>query len=1124
VNHIYRVVWNRAAGAAQVVSESTKASTGDSGKQTGATRADRRRVAATLTATGLAVGVGLGSISPASWAAGCTASDLSACSAPGGSGYPDRSGNGGSGNGAGGGGSAVNGSGVTIQVPGAVSINGAGGAGAQNDSSQSAGGGAAGAVFASGNIGVTMPIQGGTGTGGFDGLNLAGGGGGGGAGAVYSGPSITVSVGTSVVGGQGGAGGDGTSAIVSNGGGGGGGGAGMITTAQAVQLLNQGTLSGGAGGNGGGGGFTGGGGGGGDGLVAIGPQASIINAGTITGGVGGAAGGTGSTAGGGGVGVNLVGVGSTLANLGTISGADGIDGAAAGIGILSNGGSIANSGTISGGLSSDGVTRAAAIRFDGTANFLNLLTGSSLIGSLAVSSGADATIAALNPGLTLDNAITLADSTAKVAFNSGSANLVVSGIVAGAGAVSVGGSGTITLTGTNTYTGGTTIQSGTLALSGAGSIAASSGLVNNGIFDISATTAGATLQRLSGNGAVLLGNRTLALANANGTFAGSIDGSGGLTLTGGTQSLAGTNTYTGATTIQAGTLAMTGAGRLSSATTVALTGNGATLDLSAGTSQTVAHLSGVAGSQVALGANTLTLSDNTSQTFLGSLTGNGSLIKQGTGTLTLNGASPAFAGTTAVAGGTLAVGDAANPGAWLGGSVQVGSLGTLRGHGTIGQNLANDGVVAPGGSIGTLTVGGNYAQAPSGTLVIEVSPTDGSQLRVGGTATLNGTLSVVYAPGTYAARRYTVLTAANGISGRFSSVTASTAGANLGALGSTLVYDANQVDLSLQAADSITPTDPSAPVVIAPTLTTIYTAMGTSTLLQGQRSTRMLMDRLDQSGDTPATGRGVWAMAGGSGTKVSGTDGAPGFMTHAYGFLAGVERQVGQATIGAAAGYTYASLGERGTGASGTTDTLRLALYGRQSLGPVYVSGTVGYGLDFLSQKRPFAGVGTAEGDRIGHEFTSAAQVNLPLAASQFTVTPYAGLRFAYFHAQGFSESGANGQNLTVGTDNARSVQPYVGMKLDKQLGSEIRPINAQLRLGYAWETIGSARLMQVQSADATVFAAPGTGLPRALLSAGIGVSSRIGKSTEIAVDGDGIFNTGDVSAFAFYARIRHVF
>lgn len=145
----------------------------------------------------------------------------------------------------------------------------------------------------------------------------------------------------------------------------------------------------------------------------------------------------------------------------------------------------------------------------------------------------------------------------------------VSGIISDTGVGPPGGSivktgtGTLTLSGINTYAGSTTINNGTLALSGTGSIAASSGVdVANsaGVFDISGTTAGATIRSLSGvaGSSVTLGNQTLTLSNAAGTFGGEISGTGGLTLNAGTETLTGTNTYTGATTINSGTLLVDG--------------------------------------------------------------------------------------------------------------------------------------------------------------------------------------------------------------------------------------------------------------------------------------------------------------------------------------------------------------------------------------------------------------------------------------------------------------------------------------------------------------------------------------------------------------------------------------
>src|SRR6202042_2721062 len=89
---------------------------------------------------------------------------------------------------------------------------------------------------------------------------------------------------------------------------------------------------------------------------------------------------------------------------------------------------------------------------------------------------------------------------------------------------------------------------------------------------------------------------------------------------------------------------------------------------------------GIAGNVTDNGALVFDRSDTV--TFAGLINGSGALTQAGSGTLILNTNNSAFAGSTNVANGTLEVGDAADPGAILGGNVMVNNAGLLRGHGT----------------------------------------------------------------------------------------------------------------------------------------------------------------------------------------------------------------------------------------------------------------------------------------------------------------------------------------------------------------------------------------------------------------------------------------------------------
>ena len=237
-----------------------------------------------------------------------------------------------------------------------------------------------------------------------------------------------------------------------------------------------------------------------------------------------------------------------------------------------------------------------------------------------------------------------------------------SGTIYGAGGLTVAG-GAQALSGTNTYTGATAINSGaTLAVSGNGSISSSSSVNDNGTFDISGSNGDQSIVSLSGasTGTVNLGNHNLDLTGASGTFAGSIQGNGGLHVAGGTEALSGNNTYLGATTIDSGAeLQLTGNGQLSSnALSSGVVDNG-TFDISqANGTESVSTLSG--SGSVTLGNNNLALT-NASGNFSGIISGNGGVVID-YGPETLSGANT-YAGGTDIQGGSLIVSADGNLGA-----------------------------------------------------------------------------------------------------------------------------------------------------------------------------------------------------------------------------------------------------------------------------------------------------------------------------------------------------------------------------------------------------------------------------------------------------------------------------
>lgn len=167
----------------------------------------------------------------------------------------------------------------------------------------------------------------------------------------------------------------------------------------------------------------------------------------------------------------------------------------------------------------------------------------------------------------------------------------------------------------------------------------------------------------------------------------------------------------------------------------------------------------------------------------------GASVKQGileltgenrlTGEVSVDGPAAALylAGSGSLIGSNLWVnkGVAMVNGTVSGGKTTVGAAGTLGGSGTLGD-LEVRGTLSPGNSIGTLTVNGNYVQKAGSTYLVELLPPSSSDtVKVSGSATIEGgTLKLVQAGSNLLlGQQYTLLTAAGGLSGAFTTLDAS---------------------------------------------------------------------------------------------------------------------------------------------------------------------------------------------------------------------------------------------------------------------------------------------------------------------------------------------------------------
>ncbi|PLC05094.1 autotransporter outer membrane beta-barrel domain-containing protein [Variovorax sp. RO1] len=367
-------------------------------------------------------------------------------------------------------------------------------------------------------------------------------------------------------------------------------------------------------------------------------------------------------------------------------------------------------------------------------------------------------------GLTVAGAATLDSHTAVLLGNhmalnadlsiGGTQDLAFSGTISGNGGLIKNGAANLTLYGANSYSGGTTLSAGTLTVGNAAALGASA-------LTVTGDSVLSNHSPLRLHNAVDLDHANLTLGGNHAlTLDGVIGGTGGLVKVGVSNLVInGANDFLGGTILNAGTLTVghdtalgvdpltvAGAATLDSNTAVALDNR---FDLKAD----------------------LTVGGTRDLTFSGPVTGAGGLIKNGAANLTLNGVHT-YSGDTTVNGGRLTVNGSVAE------SVQVNSSGTLGGSGTIERNVtvASGAHLAPGNSIGTLTIAGDLSLAQGSVLDFEFGapgssyavPGVGDSVKVGVDLYLNGaTLNIIdtgtMGPGIYNLFSYgNTLTRTNG--------------------------------------------------------------------------------------------------------------------------------------------------------------------------------------------------------------------------------------------------------------------------------------------------------------------------------------------------------------------------
>ena len=314
-------------------------------------------------------------------------------------------------------------------------------------------------------------------------------------------------------------------------------------------------------------------------------------------------------------------------------------------------------------------------------------------------------------------------------------NIGLGGNVTWQGAISGGtlvkqGSGQLTLTGSNSYSGGTQVTSGTLGISSDNQL----GSAGSAVAIANATLSSSGSFTSSSRPTTITGGANFDIGlGGNVTWQGVIGG-GALTKDGvGTLVLTGANNYSGGTTINAGTLR----------------GNSTSLQ------GTITNSSTLQFNQTSIGS------------FNGTFSG-GTVEKLGASFLTL--ATANTASVVDIQNGTLVV----NGSIGGGGITTVQPGGSLKGIGTLTQDVTVYGSIKPGTSIGTINLIGDQVLASGSVYELEVNATSSDLINITGSLTIQPGAIINLLPDQdnyLDTISYTVIRATDGIAGEFSAVT-----------------------------------------------------------------------------------------------------------------------------------------------------------------------------------------------------------------------------------------------------------------------------------------------------------------------------------------------------------------
>lgn len=563
---------------------------------------------------------------------------------------------------------------------------------------------------------------------------------------------------------------------------------------------------------------------------------------------------------------------------------------------------------------------------------------------------------------------------------SGATNVALNNQISGVGALIKEGSGTVVMNAPgNSYSGGTLIGAGRLGLNYGDSLG--TGLVQ--------INAGASL----GLGDISYANNTSGAGQIIKTSAG-------------VTTLTGANTHTGGIDIQAGILDVSGNAALGTGTVTI--GGGANLRYTNASASTFSNGLSGAGTFNKLGAGQLTFANNFT---LGALS-----LQSGRTRMNVVGTTNVF----------------------------VNSGATLDGTGRIIGNLTNSGgTIAPGNSIGTLTVQGNYTHNANSVLEIEFDGAGNIDLLdVTGNATLNGgTLRFVSIGGAEGSGG-TFLRTGGTLTGTFATV--ETVGAQLPL---AVIYETNRAFMAPSVLTARPSTFNAQSMAAADTALGFIDSMGVGDVRHGEGNRIWL------------NGFGAWGKRSASGTTLA-------YDHDTRGMSGGINFDAGNAlTFGAALGWAKGDITLGSNGGGGDQSSILGSVNARYSGTGFTLGGGLLYGKVDQDTLRNVSFNGfsaSVDGSTDSKVFGGFAELGLPLGSTAGWAFS-ANARGSYIQQKqdAYTESGTSPLRLSVGELKTSTLEGQAKLTAKTSLwdgdqGGEETPNGLDLRIDLGARYLGT--------------------------------------------------------------------